>query len=471
MKNIKICDITMQSDNLDLSFREKIELSKLLDRLEASVIALPPIKQPTVDLLLVKSICTAVKHSSVSVPVGLDIAQADAVLAALSQAVSPRISVTVPLSAVQIEYVCRKKPDEIIDAISQVVAHCAKSGAEIEFVGQDATRADLPFVARAIQAAISAGASTVTVCDSAGAMLPDAFGSFVAELCAAAPSLSSVAFGVLCHSELGMADACAVAALSQGVTEIKAAASPQNCPSLSVISAVIAAKGSGLGVKCSVNTTEMSRLLSGIHRLCSPMRQSGTPESSTQNRTDDEQGILTASDCADSVTKAVQSLGFELNEEDNARVYDAFVRLAADKQSISRRELEAIVDTVAMQVPPTYSVDSYIITTSNLISATAQVQLKKVGCDDNLSGFSAGAGPINAAFLAVESIVQSHYELEDFQIRAITEGREAMGETIVRLRSGGKLYSGRGLSTDIVGASIRAYVNALNKIVYEEGQS
>ena len=85
-----------------------------------------------------------------------------------------------------------------------------------------------------------------------------------------------------------------------------------------------------------------------------------------------------------------------------------------------------------------------------------------------MEGISLGDGPIDASFLAIEQIVGHHYELDDFQIQAITEGREAMGETVVKLRSGGKVYSGRGISTDIIGASILAYVNALNKIVYEE---
>ena len=119
-----------------------------------------------------------------------------------------------------------------------------------------------------------------------------------------------------------------------------------------------------------------------------------------------------------------------------------------------------------MQVPPTYRVESYVINSGNIITATAHMKLRR---DDQLKeGISTGDGPIDAAFLAIEQIVGHHYELDDFQIQAVTEGREAMGETVVKLRSNGKLYSGRGVSTDIVGSSIRAYVNALNKIVYEE---
>ena len=114
----------------------------------------------------------------------------------------------------------------------------------------------------------------------------------------------------------------------------------------------------------------------------------------------------------------------------------------------------------------TYVLDSYVVTSGNTISATAHLKMHRQ--DKILQGVSVGDGPIDAAFLAIEQITGQHYELDDFQIQAVTEGREAMGQTIVKLRSQGKVYSGRGISTDIVGASIRAYINALNKIVYEE---
>ena len=119
-----------------------------------------------------------------------------------------------------------------------------------------------------------------------------------------------------------------------------------------------------------------------------------------------------------------------------------------------------------MQVPASFVLDTYVITAGNTISATAHLKLRK--SDVPMEGVCIGDGPIDAAFLAIESITGCHYELDDFQIQAVTEGREAMGQTVVKLRDRGRLYSGKGISTDIVGASIQAYINALNKIVYEE---
>ena len=122
--------------------------------------------------------------------------------------------------------------------------------------------------------------------------------------------------------------------------------------------------------------------------------------------------------------------------------------------------------SAAMQVPPAFVLESYVITAGNTISSTAHLRIRKL--DQMMEGVCIGDGPIDAAFLAIENVIGRHYELDDFQIQAVTEGREAMGQTIVKLRSQGKVYSGRGISTDIVGASILAYINALNKIVYEE---
>jgi 2-isopropylmalate synthase len=181
---------------------------------------------------------------------------------------------------------------------------------------------------------------------------------------------------------------------------------------------------------------------------------------------DDGSVYLTGHDDLAAVMKVVAHLGYDLSEEDGAKVYEAFRVIAQKKEKVSAKELDVIVASAAMQVPPTYVLDSYVVTTGNVVSATAHLKLQKN--DRVLEGVSLGDGPIDAAFLAIEQITGHHYELDDFQIQSVTEGREAMGQTLVKLRSEGKVYSGRGISTDIVGSGILAYINALNKIVYEE---
>ena len=139
---------------------------------------------------------------------------------------------------------------------------------------------------------------------------------------------------------------------------------------------------------------------------------------------------------------------------------------AAEKKDLSARELEAIIASVALQVPPTYVIKGFVINSGSQMRATAHIAMEKDGRE--LRGLCAGDGPIDACFLAIEQIAGTHYELDDFQIQAVTEGREAMGSAFVKLRSGSRLYSGSGISTDIIDAAIHAYVSALNKIAYEE---
>ncbi len=175
---------------------------------------------------------------------------------------------------------------------------------------------------------------------------------------------------------------------------------------------------------------------------------------------------ITANDDISVVTKAIRKLGYDLADEDIDAVF-AEVKNATAKKNISAKELDAIVATTALQVPPSYTLVSYVINAGNTIGATASMEIEYK--DEEVTGVARANGPIGAAFMAIEQIIGHHYELDDFQIQSITEGREAMGEALVRLRADdGRLYSGRGISTDIIGASIRAYISAVNKIVFEQ---
>ena len=467
MKEIRISDVTMKQTGKDfaLSFKEKIELSKLLDKLGVSVIELEPILQAKIDSLRIKSIAAAVKYSTIAVPVALNEESVQMTWNALKEAKKARLQVIAPVSPVQMEYLYHKKPDAMLQAIRDTLTACCKYCADVEFIADDATRSDASFLFEAVRAAIESGAKTVTVCDTAGAMLPNEFTAFIRALYASVPELKEVTLGISCSDNLSMADSCAIAAIRYGAGEIKAASYRQNLISLPNIAKVLRAKGDVYNVSCNVRTTEMSRITGQIAWMCQTGRSKNSP---FDNGVQEEDGsiFLTAHDDLSAVMKVVTRLGYDLSEEDAAHVYDAFRAIAAKKEKVGTKELDAIVASAAMQVPPTYVLDSYVITSGNTISATAHLKLHKQ--DKVLEGVSIGDGPIDAAFLAVEQITGQHYELDDFQIQAITEGREAMGQTVVKLRSGTKVHSGRGISTDIIGASIRAYINALNKIVYEE---
>ena len=461
MQKIMISDITMKqaAESFSLSFKEKIELAKLLDKLNVDVIELEGIANPRVDSLRIKSIAAAVKESIVAVPVALNQESVQQTWAALRDAKSPRLQVCAPVSSVQMEYLFHKKPEAMLGAISQTVAACKALCADVEFVADDATRADPEYLISALEAAVAAGATTVTLCDTAGTMLPGEFGEFIQLLDTA--KLGDAAIGVACVNTLAMADACAIAAASEGVTELKVAAYPLKSASLASVAKILTAKGDVMGVTCSVQMTQLNRIVDQIAWMCQ------TGKTAADNTQQADSGIyLTAHDDMAAVSKAVATMGYDLSEEDTQKVYEAFRQIADKKDKVSTKELDAIVASAAMQVPATYKLDTYVITSGNTISATAHIKLTKNG--QPVEGVYIGDGSIDAAFKAIESITGCHYELDDFQLQAVTEGREAMGQTVVKLRAGGKVYSGRGISTDIVGAGIAAYLSALNKIVYEE---
>ena len=467
MNTIKLSDVTMKqaADGFSLSFKEKIELAKLLDKLGVSVIELEGIQNTRIDSLRIKSIAAAVTGSTVAVPVQLTADSPAQVWAALQQAKFPRLQVCGAVSAVQMEYLFHKKPDAMLAAIADTVAACKALCADVEFLADDATRADPEFLAKAVKTAIAAGATTVTLCDAAGSMLPAEFAQFIHALYEAIPEMKNVSVGVSCCNTLAMADACAIAAVSEGIREVKAAAYPIDTANLSNLAKLLSARGERFGVITSVQITQLSRIMDRVCQICQAGKAKGAALAAAQT----DSGIyLTAHDDIAAVTKAAEQLGYDLSEDDSMKVYDAFQRIAAKKEQVSSKELDAIIASAALQVPPTYKLDTFVITSGNTISSTAHIKLMKN--DQPMEGVSIGDGPIDAAFVAIETITGCHYELDDFQLQAVTEGREAMGQTVVKLRSGGKVYSGKGISTDIVAAGIHAYLSALNKIVYEEDE-
>ena len=466
MQVIKLSDVTMKqvADGFSLSFKEKIELAKLLDKLGVSVIELEGIQDSRIDSLRIKSIAAAVTNSIVAVPVQLTEDSPAKTWAALQQAKAPRLQVCGALSAVQMEYLYHKKPDAMQKAIVDTIAACKALCADVEFLADDATRADPAFLADTVSAAVSAGATTITVCDTAGSMLPGEFGQFIKKLYAAVPSLQAVNVGVSCCNSLSMADACVVAAVAEGVIEVKAAAYPIDTANLYNLAKLLSARADCFGTT-SVQITQLSRIMDRVSQIC----QTGKSKSTALSAAQADTGIyLTAHDDIAAVTKVAEQLGYDLSEEDSVKVYSAFCTIAQKKEQVSTKELDAIIASAALQVPPTYTLDTFVITSGNTMSSTAHIKLVKNG--QALEGVSIGDGPIDAAFVAIEKITGCHYELDDFQLQAVTEGREAMGQTVVKLRSGGKVYSGRGISTDIVAAGIHAYLSALNKIVYEEDE-
>lgn len=457
MKQIKIADATLCREGSAFSFKEKIEIARQLERLNVDIIELPAIQNSRIDTLLIRTVSTFVKHSILSVSAGMTLESIENTAAALSNAMHPRIRIELPLSPVGMEYACHKKPDKMLDWIEKAVSAAKKACSDVEFCAMDATRAEEAFLSRAIDVAVRAGAESITLSDSAATLFPNDFAAFVKKI---SNNCTKPIF-VSASNQNGMAIASAVMALGTGADGIKTAVGNETV-SLEGFVGMIKNCGESYALSTPVRYTELHRIIKQITWIL----ENAKGEKNVHLPTGSEAEIfLDENDDREAVSVAVAGLGYDLSSEDQVRVYEEFLRVAAKKR-VGAKDLEAIVASVALQVPPAYTLKSYVVNNGNIISSTAQITLEKEGKQS--SGVCIGDGPIDAAFLAIEQIIGHRYELDDFQIQAVTEGKEAMGSALVKLRADGKLYSGNGISTDIIGAAIRAYLNAVNKIVYEE---
>ena len=452
---IEIFDRTLCRDDRTFSFKEKIEIARQLEKLKVDTVEIGEIDNIKRDTLLVRTVASFVKDAVLSVAGGFSKEGIDNAVNALNTAKKPRIRIELPVSTVGMEYTCHKKAPKMLEYIKELVGYASEKCSDVEFCAVDATRAETDFLKEVIATAYSAGAKIVTICDTAAEMLPDSFGEFIKEL------KTDGEIGIMCDNKNGLAVADAVIAIKNGASIIKTSVGGSDIP-LGTFASVIKNCGNSCSIESGIKITESGRIIKQIGWITDNVKNEKTAVLTAQ----EENGMeLDANDDSDTVLSAVMKLGYDLSEEDSAKVYEEFLRVAS-KRKVTLTELDAIVATVALQVPPTYKLVNYVVNSSNVITSSAQITLQKNG--ENLQGISIGDGPIDAAFLALEQITGTHFELDDFQIHSVTQGKEAMGNALVKLRKEGKLYSGNGISTDIISASIKAYINAVNKIVYEE---
>lgn len=460
MKNIKITDVTLkklaENRQVTLLFRDKTAIASCADALGVDAIELAPIKNIREDTIIYKTISQNVSNSVVAVPVGFS---AEGVIAAwecIKDAAKPRLQIELPVSTVQMEYLYHVKTDKMAEKIGELTAEAKKLCPNVEFVALDATRADADFLIKATKVAVENGANIVTVCDDAGVALPEE----IAEIIKSVKSAVDVPVYAQVSNKLNMAVSAAISAVSAGADGIKCAMAESDALSVASISDAVKARGDAIGIEIGVNATK-------VHASIDDMLSGINHEAYTENTVSEKKKILLDADSTIAqVAQAAAILGYDLSDDDCGKVHKALLQVCEKKDSVGSKELEALIASFAMQAPSTYHLESYTTSSSNVSPSMSQVTLK---CGDEiLSGVSTGDGPIDSAFRAIEQSIGYHYELDDFQVQAVTEGKEALGSAVVRLRNNGKLYSGNGISTDIVAASIRAYINALNKIVFEE---
>ena len=455
MNRIQIADTTLCLQGNTYSFKEKLEIARQLENLHVDTIELPHIVGGKTDLLLVRTISTFAKESVLSVGAGLNKESIALAAEALNTAPNARIRIELPLSAVGMEYTAHKKPAAMLEWIGTAVSLAVEQCADVEFCAVDATRSDKAFLKQALAAAVQSGAKSISLCDSTGEMLPDDFAAFVADVVGDI----TVPVGVRCDNQNGLAAAQAILAVRRGVSCVKTDVLGTTVP-LETFAAMIKNCGTTYGFESRLRYTQLKRIIKQINWVADKSTDTAAPVIVA-----DEAIHLDAKDDKEAVITAAAKLGYDLSEEDQTKVYEEFCRVA-EKKTVGAKELDAIIASVALQVPATYTLENYVINTGNVLAASAQIALNHNG--KVVSGISTGDGPIDAAFRTIEQIIGQHFEVDDFQIQSVTEGRGAVGSTLIKLSSGGKVYSGNGISTDIIGASIRAYLSAVNKIVYEE---
>ncbi|WP_405344852.1 alpha-isopropylmalate synthase regulatory domain-containing protein [Ruminococcus sp.] len=455
MNYIKIADTTLSDPKSNLTFKQKLEIARKLERLGVDAVELPEVGAVKADTLLVRTAASFVKNSVLSVAATTSPAAIDRAAEALSTAVHPRIRIELPMTSSIMEYTLHKKQNKMCDYVSAMIAKAKTVCDDVEFVAVDATRAEEAFLKEAVKTAVEAGASKVTLCDDAAILLPDDFAAFVVRVTEGA----DVPVGVLCNNKNGVATAAAILAVKNGAACVKTSIGGEATP-LREFGALIKDIRENYGITADIRTTELHRTIDQIEWIIN-----GKTRSVNAREIVDDGVRLSINDTIDTVRESIEKLGYDLSDEDIKKVYDEFLRIAR-KKNVGIKELDAIIASAALQVPETYTLENYVINSGNRISSSAQISLNREG--RTVQGIAIGDGPIDAAFHAIEQIIGRRFELDDFSIQTVTQEKEAMGNALVRLRVGGRIYSGTGLSTDIIGASVRAYINAVNKIVYEE---
>ncbi|MBE7049883.1 MAG: hypothetical protein E7394_03825 [Ruminococcaceae bacterium] len=461
MKKIMTTDITLKklSENREVAllFREKTAIAACADSLGADAVELAGVKNLREDTIIYKTIAQNIRSATLAIPAGFTDEDVKNAWECVKDAKKPRLQIELPVSTVQMEYTYHVKQDAMLKKIAELTKTAKSYCDDVEFSALDATRADESFLILAAKEAEANGASLVTICDDAGVSTPDA----IAELVEKVKREVKIPVYVQGCDRINMAVASAFAAISKGADGIKCAMAGKDVLQTGEFSDAMRVCASQIGAEISLDTTK-------IHTSIDDMLASiNHEEYESENAVSEKKKILLDSASSLSQVKnASKVLGYDLSDSDMGNVYKVLMQVCEKKGAVGSKEFEALIASSAMQAPSTYHFETYTTTSSNVSKSMSQVTLKCNG--EIICGVASGDGPIDSAFRAIEQCIGHHYELDDFQVQSVTEGKEALGSALVRLRNNGKLYSGNGTSVDIVGASIRAYINALNKIVFEE---
>lgn len=503
MDKVVIFDTTLrdgeQSAGAALTIPEKLEIARQLERLGVDVIEAGfPVASPG-DLEAVRSIAQDIRGSSIC---ALSHAQTQAVDTAwegIKDAADPRIHVFLSSSEIHMSHQLRKNRDQVLEQACAMVARAKKYLEYVEFSPMDATRTDRKFLYQLLREVIDAGATTVNIPDTVGYTMPREFGSLIQGIKRNVPNIDKAVISVHCHNDLGLAVANSLAAIDAGARQIECTVNGigerAGNASMEEIVMAIKTRHDLMKYTTAINTERIyktSRLVSELtgmyvqpnkaivganaFRHESGIHQDGIiKERTTYEIMDPESVGLSGTTLSlgklsgrHAFRKRLESLGYALGDDEINRAFAAFKELADKKKEITDRDLEAIISEELRTVSETYHLEQVQVSCGDLSMPTASVRLTGPN-GELLSDAAQGTGPVDAVYKAINRLVQVPNELIEFSVKSVTEGIDAIGEVTIRIESNGKRYAGRGAHTDIIVASARAYMNALNRLLITKG--
>lgn len=496
MKTIKIFDTTLrdgeQSPGCSMNVKEKLEIARQLDKLGVDVIEAGFAIVSDEDFEAVSMIAKEMQHATVASLARLAKDDIDRAYEALKEAKHPRIHVFIATSDIHMEYKLKKTRDEVLNLIKTQVAYAKTLIQDIEFSAEDASRTDRTFLKEVYLTAVKAGANVINIPDTVGYATPQEMFDLVSDIKETINN-DKIELSVHCHDDLGMGVAGSLAAVRAGATQVECTINGigERAGNAALEEIVMGLKTREDFYQCKTNIItrqiyRTSKLLSTITGVSvSPNKaiiganafahESGIHQHGVmENRTTYE--IISPADIGIPQNKMILgkhsgkhafndrliTLGYILSNDELQKTFESFKTLCDKKKNVTDKDIEALVSHNATQMHKTFSYISFVINSGNTITSTANVKLK--AGDVEIEKVATGDGPVDACFKAINKIVKLDVHLENYTIQSITEGVDALGEVVVKVRSPKGMITGRGLSTDIIEASIKAYLNAINKI-------
>ncbi len=499
MDKIIIFDTTLrdgeQSAGAALNIEEKIEIARHLEKLRVDVIEAGfPIASPG-DKEAVRRIAKEIRGCCVC---GLARAQPqdiDAAWEAVREAQNPRIHVFLSSSEIHISHQLRKTREQVLEQVRAMVARAKGYLENVEFSPMDATRTDPAFLYQVLQTAIEAGATTVNIPDTVGYTIPWEFCKLIDGIVENVPNIHRAIISVHCHNDLGLAVANSLAVLDHGVRQVECTVNGigerAGNASLEEIVMAIKTRQDLLPYTTNIDTTRIyktSRLVSDLtgmfvqpnkaivganaFRHESGIHQDGVIKERTTYEIMDPASIGISGSTLSlgklsgrhAFRKRLESLGYALSDDELNRAFAAFKDLADKKKEITDRDIEALVAEELRTVSETYHLEQVHVSCGEPSIPTASVKLTGPN-GEILADAAQGTGPVDAVYKAINRLVHVPNKLTEFSVKSVTAGIDAIGEVTIRIESEGKSYSGRGAHTDIIVASARAYMNALNRLL------